>query len=128
MLKTTKLPNEPTSSKNNGSKLASSKNNNNKPTFEKNNGDNVVNKFGDSGDGIKYTKKSGKLKGQKLTKSQKSAKLGKKSSKSGNLPNFDAKKNRPSFLTLGVKKTFNHLWLVFIKTPIFWHFDPECHI
>ena len=64
----------------------------------------------------------------KLLKSRKSAKSGKKSSKSENLYNFDAKENRPSFLTPNAKIAFNHLWLAFIKALIFWHFDLECHI
>ena len=34
----------------------------------------------------------------------------------------------PIFLTPGAKKAFNQLRQVFIKAPILWHFDPECHI
>ena len=45
----------------------------------------------------------------KLFKSQKSAKLEKKLSKSENLSNFDAKKNRPSLLTPNTKRAFNYL-------------------
>ena len=52
----------------------------------------------------------------------------KKSSKSGNLPNFNAKDSGSSFLTPKARLTFNHLWLAFTKAPILWHFDPECHI
>ena len=33
-----------------------------------------------------------------------------------------------NFLTLNAKKTFNYLWLVFIKAPIFRHFDLENYI
>ena len=69
MLKITGLPDKPTSGKNNGSKSASSKNNNSKPTFAKNNGHIEVNKFDVDSDGMKYAKKSGKLKSQKLAKS-----------------------------------------------------------
>ena len=54
----------------------------------------------------------------KLSKFQKSAKLRKKSSKSWNLPNFDTKKNGPSFLTFDIRIVFNHLRLAFIKSPI----------
>ena len=53
--------------------------------------------------------KSGNLKCKKLSKSQKLAKLGKKLSKSGNSPNFNIKKNRPSFLIPDTKMVFNHL-------------------
>ena len=78
---------------------------------------------GDSidGGGVKIAKKSRKSKSQKLAKS-------KKPSKSGNSPNFDAKKAGPSFLTPGAREVFNHLRLAFTETPIFRYFDPECHI
>ena len=46
---------------------------------------------------VKLTKKSRKLKGQNFSKSQKLAKLGKKSSKYKNSTNFDVKENKPSF-------------------------------
>ena len=73
--------------------------------------------------------KIGKLsKFQKLSKSQKLAKSRKKLSKSGNLPNFNTKENRPSFLTPDARMTFNYLRLAFIKALIFRHFDPKCHI
>ena len=52
----------------------------------------------------------------------------KKLSKSGNLPNFDAKNSRPSFLTPKARSAFNRLWLAFTEAPILQHFDPECHI
>ena len=68
MLKTIGLSNKPASSKNNNSKLASSKNNSSRPISEKNNGNSNI-KF--NGDGVKHTKKSRKLKGQKSAKSQK---------------------------------------------------------
>ena len=42
----------------------------------------------------------------------------KKPSKSGNLPKFNAKKNRPDFLIPGTNKTLNSLQLVFTKAPI----------
>ena len=50
-----------------------------------------------------------KSKSKKLSKSQKLAKSEKKLSKSGNLPNFKAKKNEPSFLTSKAKIIFHHL-------------------
>ena len=34
----------------------------------------------------------------------------------------------PMFLTPKARKAFNHLRQAFIKAPILWHFDPECHI
>ena len=52
----------------------------------------------------------------------------KKPPKSGNSPNFNAKDTKPSFLTSKAKSAFNRLRLTFTKAPIFWHFDPECHI
>ena len=64
----------------------------------------------------------------KLSKSQKLAKLRKKSSISGNLPNFDAKENKSSFLTSDARMTFNYLRLALIKTSILQYFDPEYHI
>ena len=140
MLKTTRSPNEPASSRNNGSRSASGRNNNSKPVSRKNDSNSEVDRFGVSGNGMKYAKKSGKLfksenlfkleqlKSEKLFKSWKLAKLGKKSLKSGNLSNFDAKKNKSSFLTSDARMTFNHLWLVFTKTLILWHFDLGCYI
>ena len=50
-------------------------------------GDNI------GGDSVEIAKKSGKSKSQKLSRSQKSAKLGKNSSKSRNSLNYDAKDN-----------------------------------
>ena len=73
-------------------------------------------RFGVSGGGKKLAKKSGKLKGQNLAKSQKLSKLGKsksekskKQSKNGNLHNFNTTKANPSFLTLGAREIFNRL-------------------
>ena len=105
MLKTTGSPNKPASSKNNGSRSASSMNNNNKPAFGRNDGNSKVDRFG--GNNVDHVRKSRKLK--KLSKSQKSAKLGKKLSKSGILLNFNAKDNRPSFQTPKAKANFNRL-------------------
>ena len=76
------------------------------------------------GDGGEWpTKKSGKLlkclklsklgnsKGKNLAKS-------KKPSKSGNSPNFDAKKAGLSFLISKARSAFNRLWLAFTEAPI----------
>ena len=80
-------------------------------------------------DGNKSIKKYEKLlKIRKLSKSQKLAKSRKKLLKSGNLPNFNAKKNKPSFLTPNARTAFNYLQLAFTKALILWHFDPKCHI
>ena len=84
--------------------------------------------IGVDGDRIEHAKKSGKLKAQKLSKSQKSAKLEKKLSKNENLSNFNAKENGLSFLTPKAKTAFNCLWLTFIEALILWHFDSKCHI
>ena len=35
---------------------------------------------------------------------------------------------KPSFLTLDARQAFPQLRQAFIKAPILWHFDPECHI
>ena len=35
---------------------------------------------------------------------------------------------KPIFLTSGTRKAFNQLKQVCIKAPIFWNFDPKCHI
>ena len=85
--------------------------------------------------GVEITKKSGKLKGEKSAKSWKLSKSGKskgekskKTPKSGNSPNFDAKNTGPSFLTPKARSASNRLQSAFTKVPIFWHFDPECHI
>ena len=97
-----------------------------RPELENN--DDKVNGFGVVGGGEELTKKSGKSKGQNLSKSQKLAKSGKYLLKSRNSSNFGTIDGGPSFLTPSARETFNHLWLAFNKTPIFWHFDPECHI
>ena len=56
------------------------------------------------------------------------AKSGKKLSKSRNLTNSNATEDGPKFLTPNARTIFNRLWLAFNEAPIFWHFDPECHI
>ena len=85
----------------------------------------VTNKIGGVKGGDELIKKCRKLskirklsKAQKFFKSQKSAKLRKKLSKSGNLFNFDAKKNGQSFLTPNTRTTFNCLRLTFTKALI----------
>ena len=92
------------------------------------NGDGKVVGFDVGGSDKELIKKLGKSKGQILSKSQKSAKSGKNLSKSGNLPNFGAKKAGLSFLTPKARAAFNYLWLAFTEALIFQHFDPECHI
>ena len=121
MLKTT---NEPAPSRNDGSRSASSRNDDSRPASGRNDGD--VNGFG--GDGVEHARKSGKLKGQKTSKSRKLAKSRKNSSKSGNSPNFGVTEAGPSFLIPEARSAFNRLRLSFTKAPILRHFDPECHI
>ena len=81
---------------------------------------------GDDIGGVEIAKKSGKLKGQKTSKSQKLSKSrkskgekSKKLSKSGNSPNFDAKDSGPSFLTPKARSAFNCLQLAFTKPRFF---------
>ena len=70
----------------------------------------ATNKVGDVECGDKSIKKYRKLlKTKKLSKSRKSAKSKKELSKSGNLPNFNVKKNEPSFLTLDARMAFKCL-------------------
>ena len=70
----------------------------------------AINKIGNIKGGDELIEKCGKLsKTRKLSKFQKSAKSKKKLSKRRNLPNFNAKKNGPSFLTPNAKMAFNHL-------------------
>ena len=102
MLKLTKSPDKP----------APSRNNSNKPTFGRNDSNSENDEFG--GNGVKYSKKSEKMKSQNLVKVRKSSKLRKskgekpkKLSKSGNSPNFSATKVGPSFLTPKAKAAFN---------------------
>ena len=93
----------------------------------------AVNEDGDvgGGDGLsdrskRVEPKIGRSKSQKSAKSRKLSQSGKskgeKSKKpltSGNLPNFDAKNSRPSFLTPKARSTFNRFWLAFTKALIF---------
>ena len=80
MLKTTRSPDKPAPSRNDGSRSVSSKNNDSKPASGRNNANGRVDKFGSNS--VKHAKKSGKLKSQNLAKSQKLAKSW-KLSKSG---------------------------------------------
>ena len=73
MLKTTRSLNKPVFRKNDGSKLASGKNNNSQPAFGRNDGDNEVNGFGISRNGVEQAKKL--RKSSKSKKSSKSEKL-----------------------------------------------------
>ena len=64
---------------------------------------NEIYDVGDSDRSKHVELETGRSKSQKLAKSRKSKKL----LKSGNLPNFNAKKARPNFLTPGAKEAFN---------------------
>ena len=89
----------------------------------------AANEVGSFESGNESIKKYGKLlKTKKLSKSQKSAKSRKELLKSGNLPNFNAKENRPSFLTPDARTTFNYLRLAFTKALILQYFNLKCHI
>ena len=74
---------------------------------------------------MEHVKKSRKMKGEKLAKSQKFSKLGKfkgkkskKLSKNENSSNFNANNNGTSFLTRKLRTVLNCLWLAFTKAPI----------
>ena len=128
MLKTTRSPDKPAPSKNNGSKSASSRNNNNKLAFERNNGNGEVDGFGVSRNGMEHVKKSKKSKSEKTFKFWNLAKSRKKLSKSGNSTNSDAIKDKPKFPTPNTRTVFNLLRLTFTEALILWYFNPKCHI
>ena len=134
MLKIIRSPDKLALNKNNNSRLASIRNNNSKPASRRNNGDGKVNRFGVNRNDVKHTKKleklfeSGKSKSEKMSKSWKLAKLGKKLSKNKNLTNSNTMEDRLKFLTSNARITFNRLWLTFTEAPILWHFDLKCHI
>ena len=65
---------------------------------------------------------------KKMSKSWNLAKLGKKSSKSGNSTNFNVTEAGPKFLIFDARAAFNCLWLAFTKAPILWYFDSKCYI
>ena len=69
----------------------------------------IINKLSGIKSNNKLIKKFVEPKTKKLFKSQKLAKLKKKLLKSGNLPNFKAKKNRSSFLIFKAKSICNCL-------------------
>ena len=73
----------------------------------------------DSIGGVEIAKKLETLKGQKLSKFRKLAKLKKNLSKIRNSSNFDIKNDGLSFLTPKTRAMFNHLRLAFIKALIF---------
>ena len=80
MLKTTRSPDKPAPSKNDGSKSASNRNDNSKPVSKKNNNDDEVNRFGIGRNDMEHAKKLKKLsKSENLFKSgqSKSKKLSK---------------------------------------------------
>ena len=86
MLKTTRLPDEPASSRNNGSRSASNRDDNSKPASGRNDNNGEVDGFGVDRNGVEYIKKSEKSKSEKTSKSQKLSKSekskGEKTSKS----------------------------------------------
>ena len=94
-------------------------------------GDESIEKYGKLSIIKKSSKSQKSSKTRKLSKSQKLSKTGKLSKfqklvksrkellKSKNLPNFNAKENKPSFLILDARTAFNHLWLAFTKASIF---------
>ena len=124
ILKTTRSPDKPAPSRNDGSRSASNKKDNNRLVFGKNDGNDEVDGFGIGRNGIKHAKKSGKLfksgksKSEKTFKSRNLAKSRKKLSKSGNSTNFNATEVGPKFLTPDTRTTFNRLQLAFIEAPI----------
>ena len=75
MLKTTRSLDKQALSRNDGIRSAFSNNNNSRPASERNDSNGEFDKFG--GDGVKYIKKSRKLKSWKLANSQKLSKSGK---------------------------------------------------
>ena len=95
----------------------------------------AINKIVDIGGGNgskRVEPKTGRSESQKLAKSQilfkSKSEKSKKLWKSRNSPNFNATEARLSFLIFEARTAFNRLWLAFIKAPILWYFDPECHI
>ena len=123
MLKIIGWPNEPAPSRNDSSRSVSSRNNNSRPASGRNDGNGKVNGVSISGNDVEYAKKS-----EKMFKSWKLFKSGKRLSKSENSTNYNAIEDGPRFLTLDAKTAFNRLRLAFTKAPILWHFDSECHI
>ena len=131
ILKTTRSPDEPAPSRNDGSRSASSRNNNSKLASRKNNGDGEVDRVSVGENGMEHAKKSkktskfrklsksGKSKGEKTFKSQNSAKSGKRLSKSGNSTNSNTMEDGLKFLTPNTRTAFNRLRLAFIEAPIF---------
>ena len=85
--------------------------------LEKNNNNGKIYRFDVISNDVELVKRSEKSKIQKLSKSQKTPKS-KKLWKSENLPKFDTKNAKPSFLFSSTSKVFNCLWLAFIKAPI----------
>ena len=140
MLKITRWPNKPVSSRNNGNKSAFSKNDNSKLASGRNNSNGELNRFDVGGNCVEHAKKSEKTsksrklskskkpKSEKMSKSRNLAKSGKKMSKSGNSTNFGVTEVGPKFLTFDARTAFNCLRLAFTEAPILRHFDSECHI
>ena len=64
----TELFDKPVFNKNNSSKSAFSRNDNSKLVFRKNDDNNEINKFDINKNGVRYAKKSEKLKSEKMSK------------------------------------------------------------
>ena len=62
----------------------------------------------------------GKVDSKNLSKKSKNIKSG--------IQTYIGAIREPTFLTFGTKKAFKQLKQAFTKAPIFWHFNPECHI
>ena len=98
-MKTTRSPNEPASSRNDGNRSAFNRNDNSRSASGKNNSNGKVDEYGVGRNGMEHAKKSGKLsksrksKSKKTSKSWNLAKSGKKLLKSGNLTNSNATKD-----------------------------------
>ena len=75
ILKITRSPDKPAFSRNHGSRSNSSKNNNSRPALRKNNSDNEIDRFGIGENGVKHTKKLGKLFKSRKLKSEKTFKF-----------------------------------------------------
>ena len=69
MLKIIRSPNKSAPSRNDSNWSVSNRKNNSKSTFERNDGNSEINRFGVGSNDVEYAKKSGKLKGKKLSKS-----------------------------------------------------------
>lgn len=129
-MKTTRLLDDSTSSKNNNNKPAFSRNNGSRSLSRRNNKNGKIKRFGDIS--INYAEKLKKSKTLKLfnLRKSKSEKLTKsrKLSKCENPSNLVTKEVGPNFLISDTRKTFNNLWLIFTKAPIFQYLSLKYYI